>query len=234
MFLSSVRSESNSVKAFIFFMFLTTSSISSIVYYSLALFNSSLWRIQIIMNKPIHNLISVSQTKGKKYTIQCQNEIQEEIKTYRQSNKQENTPMNEWMNFENILPAGHWAAPVLPPTLTCSVSVRCTWGRWWTTAPCRTRPSRVLMQGWRSAEETCWRWWTSPTDSGGRPRSCRVRFPALVWFPLPAPWRGDGHSPQHLMVKLYSLDTFLVDWLIFVFEDRTCNPKDPKDNMLKW
>lgn len=99
MFLSSVRSESNSVKAFIFFMFLTTSSISSIVYYSLALFNSSLWRIQIIMNKPIHNLISVSQTKSKKYTIQCQNEIQEEIKTYRQSNKQENTPMNEWMNF---------------------------------------------------------------------------------------------------------------------------------------
>ena len=84
MFLSRVRSKSNSVKAFIFLMFLSTSSISSIVYYSLALFHSSFWRIEIIMNKPIHNLItSVSQAKSKKYTIECQNEIQEEIKTYK-------------------------------------------------------------------------------------------------------------------------------------------------------
>lgn len=119
MFLSSVRSESNSVKAFIFFMFLTTSSISSIVYYSLALFNSSLWRIQIIMNKPIHNLISVSQTKSKKYTIQCQNEIQEEIKTYRVINKKIHLWMNEWI-FKTFckedteqLPSCHQHSPAL-------------------------------------------------------------------------------------------------------------------------
>lgn len=67
---------------------------------------------------------------------------------------------------------------------------RCIWEQWWTTAPCRTPLSPVRTLGWPSAEGTCWRWWTSRTDCGGRLGGYPARCLVPGSSPRPAPSRG--------------------------------------------